>query len=98
MNTREKFYSIFAIFVIAAVFITLLFYPETRQLKFLLPISFIGLVVNIIFMFIVLKDAFLRNFRTTGQKFLWIILILLCWPAVLVYLPRFGFKPRTSSH
>jgi len=94
MKTQEKLFSIFAVFFVIALFLILGFYPETRQLKVLLPITFVGLVINIIFMFIVLRDIFLRQFKTTGQKFLWVILILFFWPSVLLYLPKFGFKQR----
>ncbi len=96
MEIGEKFYSIFAVLFVAALILILALYPESRQLKILLPISFVGLIINIVFMFIVLRDIFLRNFKTTGQKFLWVFLILFFWPAVLVYLPKFGFKPRNN--
>lgn len=96
METGEKLYSIFAVFFVTALIIVLTLYPESRQLKVLLPISFVGLIINIVFMFIVLRDIFLRDFKTTGQKFLWVFLILFFWPAVLVYLPKFGFKQRKS--
>jgi hypothetical protein len=97
MNIQEKLYSIFSILFVIAFVVILGLYPESRQLKILLPITFAGLMVNIIFMFIVLRDIFLREFETTGQKILWVILILFLWPAVLVYLPKFGFKPRNAS-
>ncbi len=97
MKTGEKLYSIFAVLFVIALFLILASSPASRQLKVLLPITFVGLIVNIIFMFIVLRDAFLREFKTTGQKFLWVILILFFWPAVLIYLPRYGFKSRKTS-
>ena len=95
METGEKFYSIFAILFIIALISVLILFPEYRQLKFLLPITLVGLIVNIIFMFIVLRDIFLRSFSSSGQKILWVVLILVFWPAVLIYLPLFGFKART---
>ncbi len=96
METGEKFYSIFAIVFIIALISVLIVFPECRQLMVLLPITLVGLLVNVIFMFIVLRDIFLRSFTSFGQKVLWVILILVFWPAVLIYLPLFGFKARTK--
>jgi len=97
MDAGEKLYSIFAIVFIIALVMLLIFFPEYRQLMVLLPITFVGLIVNIVFMFIVLRDIFLRTFTSSGLKILWVVLILVFWPAVLIYLPMFGFKSRTQS-
>jgi hypothetical protein len=94
MGTGEKLYSIFAILFVIALSVVLTLYPEYRQLKILLPVSLVGLIVNIVFMFIVLRDIFLRDYLTFGQKVLWAVVILVLWPAVFIYLPRFGFKAR----
>lgn len=94
MTIKEKLYSIFAVLFVIAFFIILALFPKTRQLTILLPITMVGLMVNIIFMFIVLRDILLRQFESTGQKILWVVLILFFWPSVLVYLPKFGFRPR----
>jgi hypothetical protein len=96
METGEKLYSIFAIVFIIALAMILIFLPEYRQLMVLLPMTFVGLIVNIVFMFIVLRDIFLRTFTSSGLKILWVVLILVFWPAVLIYLPLFGFKSRTQ--
>ena len=96
METGEKLYSIFAIVFIIALAMILIFLPEYRQLMVLLPMTFVGLIVNIVFMFIVLRDIFLRTFTSSGLKILWVVLILVFWPAVLIYLPMFGFKSRTQ--
>ena len=95
MKLNEKIYCVFAVLFIAALFFFLFLYPEARQLKVLLPLSFVGIMVNIVFIFIVLRDIFLRQFKTSGQKLFWIVLILFVWPAIFIYLPKFGFKPRT---
>jgi hypothetical protein len=93
MGTGEKLYSIFAILFVIALSAVLILYPECRQLKILLPISLVGLMVNILFMFIVLRDIFLREYLTFGQKVLWAVLTMLFLP-VLIYLPKFGFRAR----
>lgn len=97
MDTGEKVYSIFAVLFMVALFFVLILYPETRRMQVLLPISLVGLLVNVIFMFIVLRDIFQRRFKTTGQKVLWVVLILVFWPSVLVYLPMFGFRTGKNS-
>jgi hypothetical protein len=93
MGTGEKLYSIFAILFIIALSVILILYPECRQLKILLPITLVGLIVNIIFMFIVLRDIFLREHLTFGRKVFWAVLTMLFLP-VLIYLPKFGFRAR----
>jgi hypothetical protein len=97
MGTAEKVYSIFAILFVIILSVILFLYPEYRQLKILLPLSFVGLIINIIFMFIVLRDIFLRAYLTFGQKVLWAVVILVLWPAVLIYLPGIGFTSREKS-
>ncbi len=96
MNLFEKIYSIFAI-VFAFVLIAILFiYPETRQLKILLPISLAGVIINIGLMFIVLRDIFYRNFSNPMHKYMWIAIVFIFWPAILYYLPRYGFTTRNK--
>jgi hypothetical protein len=95
MGTGEKLYSIFAILFAIALCVILVLFPECRQLKILLPASLVGLIINIAFMFIVLRDIFLREYMTIGQKILWVVLILVLLSLpVLVYLPKYGFKAR----
>ena len=96
MRTGEKFSSFFARLCIISLTAVLIRYPEYRQLRFLLPMTLAGLVVNIIFMFIVLRDIVLRIFKRSEMKIIWVIVILVCWPAVLVYLPMIGFKDRNQ--
>jgi len=65
-----------------------------RQLGVLLPVSAAGLVINVILMFIVFRDIFSRHFPTRKGRLFWTGLLLVCWPAILVYLPLYGFRPR----
>ncbi len=97
MKTWEKLYSLFAI-IFSAAFITLLILlPQYRQIKILLPLSFLGLISNIIFMFLVFRDIFFRKFNNPNQKYIWFALILFLWPSVLIYLPKYGFKSRDDD-
>lgn len=94
MNTAEKIYSIFAIFFAIVLTGLLATFPEMRQLKILLPASAAGLAVNVIMMFIVFRDIFSRQLPGKNGRMFWTILLLICWPAILVYLPVHGFHRR----
>ncbi len=97
MNSFEKMFSVFAVIFAFALLIVLIMYPETRQLYVLLPITLIGLLVNIGLMFVVLHDVFVRPFSPSSRKYFWMVVILLFWPAVLYYLPKYGFKTRNAD-
>lgn len=97
MSLCEKLFSLFAVVFAFILVFTLVFYPEYRQLKLLLPLSLFGLIVNILLMFIVFRDIFLRPFATPNQKYYWLLIILFFWPAILYYLPAYGFKKRNST-
>ena len=94
MNLAEKAYSIFAILFAITLTVLLAIMPEMRQLRILVPASGAGLVVNVIMMFIVFRDIFSRRLPGRNGRMFWTILLLLCWPAILVYLPLHGFKKR----
>lgn len=94
MNTFEKLFAIFAVLFAIVLISALSLLPEMRQLSFLLPAAGAGLVVNVILMFIVFRDIVLRPFPTRRDRFLWGGLVLLFWPALLVYLPLHGFRRR----
>lgn len=96
MNTFEKIFSVFSV-VFAITLITIFsVYPETRQMKLLLPLSLLGVSINIGLMFVVLRDIFFRSFANPMSKYIWIAVILFFWPAVIYYLPKHGFKPRNE--
>ncbi|NOR26568.1 MAG: hypothetical protein GQ542_19685 [Desulforhopalus sp.] len=94
MNIFEKIYSLLAIIFAAGVITCLIYFPQLRQLDRLIPICLLGLVTNIGLMFIVLRDIYSRQFRDQGRKYFWMALVLLFWPSILFYLPRYGFRPR----
>jgi phosphatidylserine synthase len=96
MNIFEKVSSLLAIIFAAGLIISLIYFPQLRQLHLLIPICLLGLVINVLLMFIVLRDIFSRNFSDQGKKYLWIALVLLLWPSILFYLYRYGFRPRTG--
>lgn len=94
MNNFEKIYSLLAIIFTAGFIVSLIYFPQLRQLNRLLPLSLLGLVINIGLMFVVLQDIYMRQFNSQSRKYFWITLVLLFWPAILYYLPRYGFHPR----
>ncbi|SHO51045.1 hypothetical protein SAMN02745220_03792 [Desulfopila aestuarii DSM 18488] len=94
MNTFEKIYSIFAIVFAIALTVLLITRPEMRQLGILLPTSAVGLLVNVILMFIIFRDIFSRQFPSRRGRAFWTGLLLVCWPAIVVYLPLYGFRRR----
>jgi hypothetical protein len=96
MNIFEKVSSLLAIIFASCLIIGLIYFPQLRQLHLLIPICLLGLVINVLLMFIVLRDIFSRNFSDQGKKYLWIALVLLLWPSILFYLYRYGFRPRTG--
>jgi hypothetical protein len=97
MNIFEKLYTVLAIIFTAAFIASLIYFPQLRQLNLLLPLSLLGLVINIGLMFIVLQDIYKRQFNSQRKKYFWIALVLLFWPAILYYLPRYGFHPRLGQ-
>jgi hypothetical protein len=96
MNIFEKIFSLLAILFAAGLIISLIYFPQLRQLHLLIPICLLGFIINVVLMFIVLRDIFSRRFSDQGRKYVWIALVLLLWPSILFYLYRYGFRPRTG--
>ena len=94
MNRAEKIYSLMAIGYIAGLAFFLFTSPGAREIKYLLPLSLFGVAVNVGLLFIVFKDIFSRSFSSPWQKYFWAVIIFLCMPAVVIYLPMHGFKKR----
>ncbi|MBB5348909.1 putative membrane protein [Desulfoprunum benzoelyticum] len=94
MNFFEKLYAIAAIIFEIGLVVFFLLQPQYQRLSILLPACSVGLIVNIIFLFLVFRDIFQRTFDNSRTKYFWLVIILLFWPAGLVYLLRHGFKPR----
>lgn len=94
MNRAEKLYSLMAIGCIGGLAFFLATSPAARELKYLLPLSLFGVAVNVGLLFVVFKDIFSRSFSSPWHKYFWVLIIFLCMPAVIVYLPMYGFKKR----
>lgn len=94
MPFGEKVFSVLAILYVSGLAALLVFFPSVRELNYLLPLSLVGVVVNVGLLFIVFKDIVTRSFPSPTIRFLWIIVIFLFLPAILIYLPKYGFKKR----
>lgn len=94
MPFGEKVFSVLAILYVSGLAALLVFFPSVRELSYLLPLSLVGVVVNVGLLFIVFKDILTRSFPSPSTRFLWIIVIFLFLPATLIYLPKYGFKKR----
>jgi hypothetical protein len=96
MTLFEKIYSVFAILFAFGVGVVLITVPESRTVSVLLPLSFCGLIVNVGLVFIVLKDIFTRDQLDRTKKLIWTAVLLICWPAILIYLPMHGFQQKAT--
>jgi len=99
MSRREKAFCIFYfvyILVYIPVFITVM-NTDSRSFGPIIPFHLLGMALGLVFLIIVLRDIYKREFPNPNQKITWTILILMFWPSVFVYLPRYGFKPRTRE-
>lgn len=94
MNRIEKAFSIFALLFIIIMAGLLSMMPAMRSLAVFLPLALVGVVINVGLLFIVYKDIFTRTFQPESRKYLWIIVIFLFLPAVFIYIPLHGFKPK----
>ena len=62
----------------------------------IIPFHLFGMMINLAFLIIVIRDIYKREFPDPNSKVTWTVLILMFWPSVLVYLPKYGFKPRDN--
>lgn len=97
MNLFEKLYAVIAVIFAVILILSLILFPNLRQINYLLPISFIGFTLNVGLMFIVLRDIFLRTFESQTTKFLWMAAVLIIWPSIVYYLFQYGMKPRSAQ-
>lgn len=94
MSISEKIFSVLAICYVAGLALFLTLTPSARQLTYLLPLSLLGVGLNACLLFVVFKDIFSRSFPTPGVKYFWVVIIFLFIPAIIIYLPKYGFRKR----
>lgn len=94
MSSIEKFYSVLAVCFVTGLAVFLIITPAARELKYLLPLSLLGVGVNVGLLYVVFKDIFSRSFATSGVKYLWLIAVFLFMPVIIIYLPMHGFRKK----
>ena len=94
MTIAEKIFSVLAICYVTGLAVFLILTPSARELKYLLPLSLLGVGVNVGLLFVVFKDIFSRSFSSSGVTYFWVIIIFIFLPAIIIYLPRHGFRKR----
>jgi hypothetical protein len=93
MNRFEKRFVIFY-WVYILVYIPCFFALVPQYWLQLLPFHFLGMVMAIPMFIIVFHDLYKRHFPDPNSKVTWAILMLVLYPSILVYLYKFGFRPR----
>ncbi len=94
MNNLEKTFCLVAVGYIIGLAVILVAAPFSRQMHYLLPLSLLGVTVNVGLLFVVFKDIFSRSFSRSREKYFWLLVIFLFLPAVIIYLPLHGFRKR----
>ncbi len=94
MSSFEKILAISTLIYLIGLAVSLVFYPDSRSMSVLLPLSLIGVICNAALLFVVFKDIFSRSFSKNSTRYFWALLIFFFMPAILVYLPRYGFRSR----
>ena len=97
MSTFEKLFSIISLCCLLGLTAVLFYIPAARSISILLPLGFVAILFNAGLLFIVFKDIFTRPFPSDSKRYFWALLIFFFIPAVLVYLPKYGFKPKESA-
>ncbi len=52
------------------------------------------MILSLCFIIVVVRDIFKRQFKNPNSKAIWGILVIMFWPSVFIYLPKYAFKPR----
>lgn len=96
MGKKEK---VFVITYLVFMFLYLpCFFLLARSLMpILAPFHIAGMIFSIIFLFLVMRDLYKRDFSDPNAKITWTILILCFFPSALVYLFKHALKPRTTD-
>lgn len=94
MNNLEKTFCLVAVGYIIGLTVILVAAPSSRQIHYLLPLSLLGVAVNVGLLFVVFRDIFSRPFSRSWEKYFWLLIIFLFLPAVIIYLALYGFRKR----
>lgn len=92
MTRFEKTFCFFAIFCVIAIATLLITSPSLRQLGPLLSITGIGFIINIVYIFILLRNLMFKQNFSQNNKIKWTALILIFWPASILYFAKHGLR------
>ena len=95
MGKFEKFFCIFTlayIIIYSFFFFNMLSHPESFVR--IIPFHIFGMILSLAFIIVVVRDIFKRSFKNPNSKAIWAILVIMFWPTVFMYLPKYAFKPR----
>jgi hypothetical protein len=95
MGRIEKIFCFFAlayIIIYSFFFFSMMSSPDNFDR--IVPFHIFGMILSLSFMIVVVRDVFKRQFKNPNSKAIWAILIIMFWPSVFIYLPKYAFKPR----
>lgn len=95
MGKFEKSFIVFTLLYIVGY--SIFFFNAMSNLdnfQKILPFHFLGMILSLSFIVIVIRDILKRTFKNPNSKVMWSLLIIMFWPSVFIYLPKYGFKPR----
>jgi hypothetical protein len=95
MGKFEKFFVIFSllyIMIYSVFFFNAMSTPENFEK--ILPFHFFGMALSLGFIIIVIRDIVKRTFKNQNSKILWSLLVIMFWPSVFIYLPKYAFRSR----
>ena len=93
MSKWEKIFILSYFFLFAPV----CFYWGAKDADVPVFLCFLAAAVGLTFLIIIFRDIYKRQFPNPNSKVTWTILILVFFPAVVVYLFKYGFKPRQRT-
>ena len=94
MNKIEKRFCIFYMAYFAVYSIFFITSIKHVGIKTILPFHMFGMVISVVFLILIFRDLYKRNFQKPNTKMMWIILMLFFSPSIFIYLFKHGFKPR----
>lgn len=94
MNRFEKLFSLVGLLFIPLITGILIVIPAASMFIVMLPMALLGVLINVALLYVVFKDIFSRSSHQESTRYLWVMATLLVLPTVIIYLVKYGFKPR----
>lgn len=94
MNRFEKLFSLVGLVFMPLIIGIMTLVPAAKTFMVMLPMALLGVLINVGLLYVVFKDIFSRSFHPESTRYLWVMATLLVLPTVIIYLVKYGFKPR----